>query len=80
MLLKTGLNAGAGVCHEHIAQCTGYMSMQAALAKSGIVPSNQPVSTDDFTEALTNAFGYAPILHCHHNNGNSYIEEVRDKS
>ena len=54
------------------------MPMQAALKKSGIVPSDQPVSSVKFSQALKKAFGYAPILHCHNDkqSGNSYIDEV----
>ena len=52
--------------------------MQGALKSAGIEPSDNTVSTAAFTQALTSAFGYAPILHCHndHSSGYSYIDEV----
>lgn len=58
--------------------CNNFMSVQAALEKAEIVPSDDAVDTADFTQALTKAFGYAPILHCHndHHSGDSYIDEV----
>ena len=58
--------------------CKCFMFVQAALEKANILPSEDAVSTADFTQALTEAFGYAPILHCHndHRSGYSYIDEV----
>jgi len=47
-------------------------------SQQSIKASDQPVSQADFTQALTDAFGYAPVLHCHNDksSGNSYISEV----
>ncbi len=63
---------------QRVVQSNEAPAMQAALKQANIVPSAQPVSTADVTQALTDAFGFAPILHCHndHSSGNSYIDEV----
>ena len=57
--------------------------LQEALENSqqSIKASDQPVSQADFTQALTDAFGYAPVLHCHNDksSGNSYISEVSEE-
>ena len=60
--------------------CNSSMSMQGALAKHNIEPSNQAVRKEDFIKALTEEFHYAPILHCSSDASGSYIDEVRDKS
>ena len=52
--------------------------MQGALRAADIVPSKDEVSTSDFLAALTQKFGYEPILFCDEDrSGNKYIDSVR---
>ena len=74
-----GPKSGRKPVHEG-AVCNRSMSMQGALAKHNIEPSTQAVRKEDFIEALTKEFHYAPILHCSSDASGSYIDEVRDKS
>ena len=54
------------------------MCVQGALKDAGIVPSSEEVSTSNFLQALTNKFGYEPILFCDADrSGNRYIDSVR---
>ena len=56
----------------------GLRMVQGALKDAGIVPSSEAVSTSSFLQALTNKFGYEPILFCDEDrSGNRYIDSVR---
>ncbi|CAL8467296.1 g6833 [Coccomyxa elongata] len=50
--------------------------ISAALSAANIEPSNQPVSTRDFEQALRDSFGVTPYLYCEHSSGQDYINEV----
>ena len=53
-------------------------AVQGALKEANVVPSKDPVSTDDFLNALTTKFGFTPILFCEEDrSGNKYIGSVR---
>ena len=61
------------LCPDAICACA-----QGALRAADIVPSNNEVSTSDFLAALTQKFGYEPILFCDEDrSGNKYIDSVR---
>ena len=52
--------------------------VQGALKEANIVPSKDPVSTNDFLNALTTKFRFPPILFCDEDrSGNKYIDSVR---
>ena len=60
---------------------TNLCMLQGALKDAGIVPSSEEVSTSNFLQALTNKFGYEPILFCDEDrSGNRYIDSVRSLS
>ena len=61
---------------EAVSDCQAFL--QGALRAASIVPSNDEVSTSDFLAALTQQFGYEPILFCDEDrSGNTYIDSVR---
>ena len=60
------------LCPDAICAC-----VQGALRAADIVPSKDEVSTSDFLAALTQKFGYEPILFCDEDrSGNKYIDSV----
>ena len=59
--------------HLKVAACC---VVQAALSAAGIEPSEDPVSTSDFEDALRASFGVTPYLYCEHGGGRDYINEV----
>ena len=62
--------------HLKVAACC---AVQAALSAAGIEPSEDPVSTSDFEDALRASFGVTPYLYCEHGGGRDYINEVLDQ-